>query len=239
MTIQKNLRELRKAAGMTQEEAANQVGLTRQAISSYESGRTRPDIDMLMKLAQVYGTDISCILYGKSAAQTESQTLQKWRQIVKILAIVFMAILLVLFLADSIVLLVANTRCKTPYGSFFTPRGDIYFSLFRIWDLLRSIAGTLASLFCLFLAGALLPLKQPPSQKKCLLYFCFYYCISLLFTIPFAFFDPRYGIFSYRLIVWMTLPNALLLLLYCLVLGAVKKWPQRKAAKEAKEETVL
>lgn len=38
MTIHQNLKELRKIAGMTQEEVARQVGLTRQAISSYEAG---------------------------------------------------------------------------------------------------------------------------------------------------------------------------------------------------------
>ena len=38
MTINKNLRDLRQISGMTQEEVASRVGLTRQAISSYESG---------------------------------------------------------------------------------------------------------------------------------------------------------------------------------------------------------
>ena len=36
MTIHSNLRQLRLARGMTQEQAAEQLHLTRQAISSYE-----------------------------------------------------------------------------------------------------------------------------------------------------------------------------------------------------------
>ena len=39
MTINHNLKELRKKAGLTQEEVAVRVNVTRQAISSYESGR--------------------------------------------------------------------------------------------------------------------------------------------------------------------------------------------------------
>ena len=54
MTINKNLRDVRQISGMTQEEVASRVGLTRQAISSYESGRTEPDLDMLIKLAGLY-----------------------------------------------------------------------------------------------------------------------------------------------------------------------------------------
>ena len=38
MTVHQNLRDLRQISGLTQEEAASRVGLTRQAISGYESG---------------------------------------------------------------------------------------------------------------------------------------------------------------------------------------------------------
>ena len=42
MSIHQNLRQLRQLRGLTQEHVATQLGLTRQALSSYESGRTRP-----------------------------------------------------------------------------------------------------------------------------------------------------------------------------------------------------
>ena len=66
MTINQNLRQLRLDCGMTQEQVAGKIGLTRQALSSYESGRTRPDIEMLMRLCEVYNTDLDAILYGTS-----------------------------------------------------------------------------------------------------------------------------------------------------------------------------
>ena len=64
LSIKENLRDLRRLAGLTQEQVAQQVGLTRQAISSYESGRTQPDLDTLEALAKVYGAEITDVLYG-------------------------------------------------------------------------------------------------------------------------------------------------------------------------------
>ena len=54
-TIHENLRQIRSMCGMTQEEAASRIHVTRQAISSYESGRTQPDLDTLKRLADAYG----------------------------------------------------------------------------------------------------------------------------------------------------------------------------------------
>lgn len=51
MKIGENLRALRADSGMTQEQVAEKLGVTRQALSSYESNRTRPDIDTLVLLA--------------------------------------------------------------------------------------------------------------------------------------------------------------------------------------------
>lgn len=65
MTIHKNLRQLRLNRGMTQGEVAEKLNITRQALSSYESGRTYPDIDMLLKLSDIYGTDLYGIIYGQ------------------------------------------------------------------------------------------------------------------------------------------------------------------------------
>lgn len=59
-----NIRTIRIQRGITQEELAQRLFLTRQAISSYETGRTRPDIDMLLKIAEILNTDTNTLLYG-------------------------------------------------------------------------------------------------------------------------------------------------------------------------------
>ena len=47
MNLGENLRALRQSRGMTQQQAAERLNVTRQTVSGYESNRTRPDIDML------------------------------------------------------------------------------------------------------------------------------------------------------------------------------------------------
>ena len=115
MTINKNLRDLRQISGMTQEEVASRVGLTRQAISSYESGRTEPDLDMLIKLAGLYQADVSDILYGSSHAQRKLHTVRG------IAAAVFGAVLLLLF-SSSTLLLFMNTCLPAPADGLFRQR---------------------------------------------------------------------------------------------------------------------
>lgn len=60
--IGKYLAELRKYYGVTQEELAVRVGVTRQAISKWETGTTIPDIEILMNLSEIYGISINDII---------------------------------------------------------------------------------------------------------------------------------------------------------------------------------
>ena len=69
--IHKNLKQLRLSKNLTQENVAEKIGVTRQAISSYESGRTQPSVDLLMRFAEIYDTDLEEILYGKRAENHE------------------------------------------------------------------------------------------------------------------------------------------------------------------------
>ena len=62
--IGKNIKELRCARGLTQEELGERLHVTRQTVSNYENGRTRPDIDMLLDMAAALDTDANALLYG-------------------------------------------------------------------------------------------------------------------------------------------------------------------------------
>lgn len=63
----KNLRHLRKAAGMTQDNLAQKMNVTRQAISAWERGCTEPDIQTLVVLAQTLNVDANELLFGRRA----------------------------------------------------------------------------------------------------------------------------------------------------------------------------
>lgn len=74
MKISKTLKRLRNERGITQEQLAQQLFISRQSVSSWENDRTQPDIDMLIKLSEIFGVSIEELIYGKkrnTALETE------------------------------------------------------------------------------------------------------------------------------------------------------------------------
>lgn len=62
MTFAEKLEHLRRAAGMTQEELAQKLNLSRQAVYKWESGQSMPDIDNLKLLANTFSVTIDSLL---------------------------------------------------------------------------------------------------------------------------------------------------------------------------------
>lgn len=61
--LAKNLSTLRRASGLSQEKAAEAVGVTRQALAKWESGETTPDVFHSDKLAELYGVSLDDLLH--------------------------------------------------------------------------------------------------------------------------------------------------------------------------------
>lgn len=61
-TIAERLATLRKDAGMSQEDLAIKLGVTRQAISRWERGEVYPDTENIIMLARLYGLSIDALL---------------------------------------------------------------------------------------------------------------------------------------------------------------------------------
>ena len=59
------LQELRKSRGMTQEELAEALFVSRTAISKWESGRGYPNIDSLKEISAFFGVTIDELLTGE------------------------------------------------------------------------------------------------------------------------------------------------------------------------------
>lgn len=71
--IGKNIKDLRIRKKLTQDELAEKLFVTRQTVSNYETGKSRPDIDMLMQIAEVMDADIHELLYGTLPAKENNQ----------------------------------------------------------------------------------------------------------------------------------------------------------------------
>ena len=59
--------ELRKAHNLSQEELAEKLGVSRQAVSKWERSESSPDTDNLIQLAALYNISLDELLNGKEA----------------------------------------------------------------------------------------------------------------------------------------------------------------------------
>ena len=74
MKIGSFLKELRKEKDITQEELAEALCVSNRSVSRWENGRTLPDFDLLIELADHYGVSIDEIMNGR---RKEEQTVDK------------------------------------------------------------------------------------------------------------------------------------------------------------------
>ena len=58
-------REQRLKAGKSVKEVADSIGVTRQSIYGFENGRYMPSINILQKMAQIYGCTLEELLEGE------------------------------------------------------------------------------------------------------------------------------------------------------------------------------
>jgi transcriptional regulator with XRE-family HTH domain len=62
--VGRNIKRLRIMHHMTQDDLAERLYVSRQTISNYENGKSHPDIDMLVQLAELFETDVNSLIYG-------------------------------------------------------------------------------------------------------------------------------------------------------------------------------
>jgi transcriptional regulator with XRE-family HTH domain len=70
------LYELRKKSGLSQEELAEKLGVSRQAVSKWERSESSPDTDNLIALARLYDLSLDELIYGEKMTfdQKEDKT---------------------------------------------------------------------------------------------------------------------------------------------------------------------
>lgn len=65
MDIGEKLFELRKGKGLSQEEVAEKLNVTRQTVSKWETNQSTPDFDKIMPICELYGITTEELLTGK------------------------------------------------------------------------------------------------------------------------------------------------------------------------------
>lgn len=222
MTLGENLRALRQNNAMTQQQAADRLGVTRQAVSGYESNRTRPDIDMLRAMAELYGTDLEGVVYG-------TQPALKARRIVKTAAFALLAFLTVLSAAGAVFLWSANRFFPLAGGgSIAKELLQAHARLTSVWTWMDYASAVAARAGGLLLLVAVLALRCRFSMKQKLIYLALLAAGLLLPGIVFGLADPVFSPIDYLI---MPERNLFLLLFLFLILIAAESVVHRREAR--------
>ena len=74
MTIADRIQTLRKQSGLSQEQLAERLDVSRQAVSKWESGQSIPDVDKIIALSELFETTTDYLLKG---TQPQPDTAEK------------------------------------------------------------------------------------------------------------------------------------------------------------------
>lgn len=202
------LKEIRIERGMTQEEVADQIGLTRQAISGYESGRRQPGIDILMKLAEIYDVSMDAILYGNK----EFEEKRKVKRIA-IIVVMFFCVLQILM-----GLLTTLSSVVFPLEEGRIPSNQIiemkkHFELLLWSDRIESLSFIILICGFFIILGMDLRKKNLFSWKEKMQFFFVAWGVSCIIAFFWSVVNPVYGIMDYMVRGPVYFTNILVILL--------------------------
>ena len=178
-SVAENLKKLRTVKGLTQEDVASQIGLTRQAISSYESGRTQPPLDLLTRFAEIYGVEIEDVLYGYGRDVRGERAMN-------ILAWVTAGVWLGGFLLCGVL----SVACQTMISPREMP--DTYFSLLTWVERLQTVGLFVLSVGCVLLLVLDVGGNFGGTARRKALYWARMVLLILALTFLWAAADPVY-----------------------------------------------
>lgn len=110
MGLGQNILERRKALKLSQEYVAEQLGVSRQAVSKWETGQTEPTAKNLVQLAQLFGITVSELIEpDEISLQAEAAPKEEKKPVKEFLAIV----------AYSAAVILSTIRTNDPYFPVF------------------------------------------------------------------------------------------------------------------------
>lgn len=80
-SVGKHIRRLRTAKGLTQEQLAEKLFVTRQTVSAWETGKAQPDLETLERIAAALETEVTEVIYGTPQVSNLRQVKRRWAMI--------------------------------------------------------------------------------------------------------------------------------------------------------------
>ncbi len=95
-SVGKHIKHLRTARNMTQEQLAERLFVTRQAVSAWETEKALPDVDTLEGIASALDAEVTEVIYGVSQARDLKRIKRRWALIGGIIVIILAIIYIIL-----------------------------------------------------------------------------------------------------------------------------------------------
>ena len=99
MEISEKLKEARQNTGMTQDQIAEKILVSRVTVSNWENGKSLPDIVSLISLSDLYGISLDELVKGDSKmmekVKKDVKDADNNKRLIKVTAILVIAVLLV------------------------------------------------------------------------------------------------------------------------------------------------
>jgi len=83
MNTGEKIHQLRKGLGMTQEELASQLDVSRQAISKWELGESLPDTENIIQIGKLFGVSTDYLLYDQYESDMDIPAVRINSEIIK------------------------------------------------------------------------------------------------------------------------------------------------------------
>lgn len=77
MELHERIYQLRKEKNMTQQDLADRLGVSRQAVSRWEMGTAKPELDSLTAMSRIFGITVDELLTGEQAVMEDSPAVEE------------------------------------------------------------------------------------------------------------------------------------------------------------------
>lgn len=181
--IGKNIRSLREEKGLTQDQLAEKLFVTRQTVSNYETGRSRPDVEMLIKIADTLDVDVDTVIYG--VEPSPEQQLERKALVISVL----------LTFVLGIVWFILTPAAQEYRVTYFDATPLILLQVFVRPSLMLMLGWTVMQSFCVFLRAKRLKEERCRWFRRILLLLI---SLWLLLVLPPVVDMVRMGIIRWR-----------------------------------------
>ena len=77
MDFGKQIKQMRLERKLTQEQLANQLGVSRQAVSNWENNKNLPDLELIIAISKLFSVSLDDLILGGSTMNNLTEKLIK------------------------------------------------------------------------------------------------------------------------------------------------------------------